>query len=144
MGRTSAKITIDILANAAKNFVLDCDMMPVYRYRRMPTLFTERIHQTESCRKRFLHHAHHDYDVTAAIRVWNHPEEMEYVSVDLLEDHYDLDDEKDFDKYLNKQERGVIEYVRYRFPYENRVFTVKTEVMRFLYEQFYAIFEERE
>ncbi len=134
---------IDVLANAAKKFVFDFDIMPVYRYRYIPSLFTGRIHQTDSCRKRFLNHAHHHYDVTAAVRVWNHPEELEYVSIDLLEDHYVLDDNKDFDKYLNKQERGVIEYVKYRFSYEKRVFTVKTEMMRSLYEQFYAIFEER-
>lgn len=143
MDRTSAKIMIDVLANSAKRFVLDTEMMPVYRYRHVPVLFTERIHQTESCRKRFLHHAHHDYDVTAAIRVWNHPEEMEFVSVDLLEERYDLEDMKAFEKYLSKQERGVIEYVRYRFAYEEKFFTVKTEMMRPLYEQFYAIFEER-
>ena len=97
------------------------------------------VHQQEE----FLRHAHHDYDVTAAVHVWNHPEEMEYVTLELIEDSLNLDDPDDVLKFLRKANRGVIEYVRYRFPYEDRVFTVKTEMTLSFFEQFYAIYEER-
>ena len=77
MDRLRAKKPIDILANAAKRFVRDLDMMPLYRPCRVPSLFTERMTRSKTDRKFFLKHAHHDYDVTAAVHVWNHPEEME-------------------------------------------------------------------
>ena len=132
------------MANAAKKFILDLDMMPVYTPCRVPTLFTERMYRTATCRKFFLKHAHHNYDVTAAMHIWNYPEEMEYVSLELIEDTLDLNDVDDLDKYLRKANRGVIEYVKYRFPFAERVFTVKTEMTLSFFEQFYAIYEERD
>ena len=128
MDRLRAKKPTDILANAAKRFVRDLDMMPLYRPCRVPSLFTERMTRSKTDRKFFLKHAHHDYDVTAAVHVWNHPEEMEYVSLELIEDTLDLHLPDDVCKFLRKADRGVIEYVRYRFPYGDRVFTVKTDI----------------
>ena len=143
MDRLRAKRPIDVLANYAKRFVLDLDMMPLYWPCRVPVLFSERMTRTSINRKNFLRHAHHDFDVTAAVHVWNHPEEMEYVTLELIEDSLNLDDPDDVLKFLRKANRGVIEYVRYRFPYEGRVFTVKTEMTLSFFEQFYAIYEER-
>ena len=143
MDRLRAKKPTDILANAAKRFVRDLDMMPLYRPCRVPSLFTERMTRSKTDRKFFLKHAHHDYDVTAAVHVWNHPEEMEYVSLELIEDTLDLHLPDDVCKFLRKADRGVIEYVRYRFPYGDRVFTVKTEMTLSFWEHFYAIYEER-
>ncbi len=143
MDRHRAKKPIDILVNAAKRFVLDCDMMPLSRPCRVASLFSERMTRTNTNRKYFLKHTHHAYDVTAAVHVWNHPEEMEYVNLEVLEDTLNLNDPDDVIKYLRKANRGVIEYVRYRFLYEDRVFTVKTEMTSSFYEQFYAIYEER-
>ena len=68
---------------------------------------------------------------------------MEYVSLELIEDGLGLDYADDVCKYLRKADRGVMEYVRYRLPYEGRVFTVKTEMTLSFWEQFYAIYEER-
>ena len=129
MDRLRAKKPTDILANAAKRFVRDLDMMPLYRPCRVPSLFTERMTRSKTNRKFFLKHAHHDYDVTAAVHVWNHPWELEYVSLELIEDTLDLSLPDDVCKFLRKEDRGGIEYVRYRFPYEDRVFTVKTEIV---------------
>lgn len=143
MDRARAKKPTDILANAAKRFVLDLDMMPLCRPCRVASLFSERMTRTNANRKYFLKHAHHDYDVTAAVHVWNHPEEMEYVNLEVFEDTLNLNDPDDILKFLRKANRGVIEYVRYRFPYEDRMFTVKTEMTLSFYEQFYAIYEER-
>ena len=143
MDRTRAKKGIDILANAAKELVHDLDMMPLYRTCRVASLFSERMTRTKTNRKFFLKHAHHDYDVTAAVHVWNHPEEMEYVDLEVFEDTLDLNDPDDVLKFLRKADRKVIEYVKYRFPYEDRMFTVKTEMTLSFYEQFYAIYEER-
>ena len=112
MDRLRAKKPTDILANAAKRFVRDLDMMPLYRPCRVPSLFTERMTRSKTDRKFFLKHAHHDYDVTAAVHVWNHPEEMEYVSLELIEDTLDLHLPDDVCKFLRKADRGVIEYVR--------------------------------
>ena len=143
MERARAKKPIDILASAAKLFVRDMDMMPLCWPCRVPSLFSERIIRTYTSRKHLLRHAHHDYDVTAAVHVWNHPEEMEFVSLELIEDTLDLNDPDDVWRFLRKAERGVIEYVRYRLQYEDRVFTVKTEMTLSFWEQFYAIYEER-
>ena len=143
MDRFRAKKPIDILANAAKRFVLDCDMMPLCPPCRVTSLFSERMTRTKTNRKYFLKHTHHDYDVTAAVHVWNHPEEMEYDNLEVFEDTLNLNDPDDVIKYLRKANRGVIEYVRYRFLYEDRVFMVKTEMTSTFYEQFYAIYEER-
>ena len=130
MDRLRAKKPTDILANAAKRFVRDLDMMPLYRPCRVPSLFTERMTRSKTDRKFFLKHAHHDYDVTAAVHVWNHPEEMEYVSLELIEDTLDLHLPDDVCKFL-------------RFPYGDRVFTVKTEMTLSFWEHFYSIYEER-
>lgn len=143
MDRCRAKRPIDVLANYAKRFVLDLDMMPLRGPCRVPSLFSERITRAYTSRKFFLKHAHHNYDVTAAVHVWNHPEEMEYVSLEMVEDALDLNEPEDVLKFLRKANRGVMEYVRYRFPYEERTFTVKTELTCSFYEQFYAIYEER-
>ncbi len=143
MDRTRTKIEIDILANAAKELVNGLDMMPSYRPCRVPSLFTERMIRSKTGRKYFLKHAHHDYDVTAAVHVWNHPEEMEYVDLEAIEDMLDLNAPDDILKFLRKADRRVIEYVRYRFPYEDRIYTVKTEMTLSFYEQFYVIYEER-
>lgn len=143
MDRPRYKKTIDILANAAKHFVRDLDMMPLYRPCRVPSLFTERLARTQTNRKFFLRHAHHAHDVTAALHVWNHPWELVFVSLELIEDTLNLNEPEGVCKFLRKAERGVIEYVRYRFPFEERVFTVKTEMTHSFYEQFYAIYEER-
>ena len=124
MDRLRAKKPTDILANAAKRFVRDLDMMPLYRPCRVPSLFTERMTRSKTDRKFFLKHAHHDYDVTAA-------------------DTLDLHLPDDVCKFLRKADRGVIEYVRYRFPYGDRVFTVKTEMTLSFWEHFYSIYEER-
>ncbi len=143
MDRPYAKKPMDILANAAKRLVHDLDMMPFYRPCDVPVLFSRRMTRSMTGKKFFLKHAHHDYDVSAAVHVWNHPEELEFVSFEIPEDTLDLTDEDDIDKYLKKSDRGAIGYVRYRFPFEERVFTVKTELTRSLYESFYAIYEER-
>ena len=74
MDRATTKKPIDLLANAVKDFVCDHDMMPGSRLCTIRNLFSERILRTASCRRRFLKHAHHYYDVIAAIYVWNHPE----------------------------------------------------------------------
>jgi len=142
--RATTKKPIDLLANAVKDYVRDHDMMPGSRLCTIRNLFSERILRTASCRRRFLKHAHHYYDVIAAKYVWNHPEAMEYVSLHSVEEGKDIFNYEMLCKIINKMERGVMEYVRYRFPFEGRVFTVKTELTFRYYEQFYAIYEERD
>ena len=65
------------------------------------------------------------------------------MSLELIEDTLDLHLPDDVCKFLRKADRGVIEYVRYRFPYGDRVFTVKTEMTLSFWEHFYSIYEER-
>ena len=144
MERARAKREIDYKANIAKELAYGLDMMPAYRPQVMREIFCERLLRTSGSRKRFLKHAHHDYDVAAAIHVWNHPEMMIYVSLHSLEEGKDIYDDKVLKKIINKVDRGVMEYVRYRMPYDGRVFTVKTELLFSFHEQFYAIYEERE
>ena len=143
MDRPSAKWSIDKAANMAKGMVIDNDLMPVYLHRRVMSMFCERVNQTAKCRKFFLKHTHHTHDVLAAVHIWNHPEDLQFDSLELLEDNKDLSDWEDLSNFIKKLERGVIEFVRYRLSYENRVFVVKTELLKSYYEQFYAIYEER-
>ena len=144
MERAHAKKPIDLLANAAKDFALKMDLMPLYQRQPIKEIFCERLLRTSGSRKRFLFHAHHDYDVTAAIYVWNHPEMMMYVSLHSLEEGKDIYDDEVLSKIISKVDRGVMEYVRYRLMFNGRIYTVKTELMFSFYEQFYAIYEERD
>ena len=143
MDRVLAKRQIDFYTKTARDVAFVLDMMPTMYFRSVPKLFSEKINLTSSSRKLFLKHAHHSYDVIAAIHVWNHPEAMEYVSLHSIEEGKEIFDYEILGKIINKMERGVMEYVRYRLCYEGRVFTVKTELTFSYYEQFYAIYEER-
>ena len=91
---------------------------------------------------RFLKHAHHDYDVDAAVYVWNHPDELAYKDVSILGEVKDLANPEDIENIKRKKKRGVRGYLIYKLKYKDKVFLIKTERLKWGIEQFYSITEE--
>lgn len=141
--RKTAKVPIDKAAKAEKTKVLLHNLMPLYEDKFCRNLFSKKLHRTSKARKFFLKHLHHDYDVRAGVYLWNNPEILEYINYQTLGQSYHSTYEHCFRKLRKKQKRGVSEYHTYRFVFDCRTFTVKTEKNVHGFEQFYALYEER-
>ncbi len=140
--RAIAKREIDNAAWVKKQEVKQNNLMPAQPDRTFTNLTTGTIHQTGKARNRFLKHLHHDYDVDAAIHIWEHLEKLNYVRISPLGEDKDMTLQKNIDNVQNKRERGVIEYVIYRFTYNGRTFLAKTEKLKHGNEQLYSLYEE--
>ena len=129
-------------ANAIKREVKNNDLMPSYDDRAIDNLKTGILHVSGKVRGRLLKHAHHDYDVRAAIYAWNNPNELSFVKPSKLGEGKDMTDPKDIANIRKKEERGVVGYNIYRLEYKGKTFVLKMEKTKYNYEQFYSIYEE--
>ena len=141
--RKMAKKNIDKAANLEKDKVRKLNLMPPSRDIVCPNLFSKVIHRTVKARNLFLKHLHHNYDVKAGVFLWKHPDLLEYIDFEELGDNQLSSFNRCFQKIQNKRNRGVAGYHTYRFEYDNRTYTVKTEMSVHGYEQLYALYEER-
>lgn len=140
--RTVAKEPIDDAAKAIKANIRKNDLMPLTGDIEISSLVTGMLHLSGKSRKRFLKHAHHDYDVKAAIYAWNNPEELHSPRVSPLGEGKNLADPEVRANIQRKKDRHVDDYIEYKFKYDGRRFLVKLERMTFGKEQFYSIMEE--
>ena len=62
--------------------------------RAIDNLKTGILHVSGKVRGRLLKHAHHDYDVRAAIYAWNNPNELSFVKPSKLGEGKDMTDPK--------------------------------------------------
>lgn len=114
--------------------------MPLSGDKKISTLMTGELHLSGKSRKRFLKHAHHDYDVEAALYAWNNPHALRSPRVSPLGEGKNLADPEA--QVQRKQVRHVQDYIEYKLDYNGRKFLVKLERMTFGKEQFYSILEE--
>lgn len=140
--RITAKKEIDEAAREFKDKVIDQNLMPLSGDKTISSLFTGQLHLSGKARKRFLKHAHHDYDVEAAIYAWNNPQELKDPRESLLGEGKNLEDPKVKANIERKKGRHVEKYIEYKLDYKGRKFFVKLEKMDFGKEQFYAIMEQ--
>ena len=105
-------------------------------------MITGELHLSGLSRKCFLKHAHHDYDVEAALHIWNNPHELKSPRISPLGEGKNLADPNVQANIQRKQDRHVQDYIEYKFDYNGRKFLVKLERMTFGKEQFYSIMEE--
>lgn len=140
--RVNAKKEISNAAFAKKNEVKQKDLMPKFEHTACPSLITGVLNRTNKVRNRLLTHCRHDYDVDAAVYIWNHPDKLTFEGVSPLGEGKDMDSSKHRDNIKRKQERGVIEYLKYSFTYKGRTFMVKLERCKNGYEQFYSLAEQ--
>lgn len=140
--RTTTKRPIDDAANARKQDVMDNNLMPAKPDRAFENLITGVVHQTGKARNRFMKHLHHDYDVDAAIYMWEHIEDLEYIRVSTLGEGKDMTLQENIDNVQHKRDRHVEDYVIYRLKYRGRNFLIKTERLTYGIEQPYSLYEE--
>ena len=143
--RPNAKREIDTAAFLKKREVKQKDLMPVNekkKNKKYKNLHIGIIHLSGKARERLLKHAHHDYDVDAAVYVWNHPNKLKYLRLSPLGEGKDMSLPKNKDNIKNKRKRGVTGYVVYRTEYNGRTYIVKTEISKYGFEQPYIAIEE--
>lgn len=138
------KKQIDKTAFARKKEVEELNLMPlpVETDVQFENLSTGTLHQSSKSRGRFLKHAHHDYDVIAAVYAWNHPEALGFIEPSALGEGKDMNNPDDVRNINKKWKRGVRGYLKYRLTHNGRNFIVKTEKLKWGIEQFYSIIEE--
>ena len=86
-----------------------------------------------------MKHLHHDYDVDAAIYMWEHIEDLEYIRVSTLGEGKDMTLQENIDNVQHKRDRHVEDYVIYRLKYRGRNFLIKTERLTYGIEQPYSL-----
>lgn len=140
--RITEKKALEKAAMEKKQEVLEKDLMPLDEDKFVSALTTGRLHKSGKSRQRLLTHLHHDYDVEAAVYIWSHPEILEFVGISPLGEGKDMSLQKNIDNIRKKKERGVVEYLVYRFRYKGRSYIAKLERLKYGFEQFYIILEE--
>ena len=142
--RKEAKKSIDEAAYKKKQEVKEKNLMPVSEnpYLNISSLKTGVLHVSGKSRKRFLQHAHHDYDVDAAVYAWNNPSLLTEPRDSYLGEGKDTSDPGVQANIQHKEDRHVVGYVEYKIECNNRKFLVKTERKTNNTEQFYSIKEE--
>lgn len=141
--RKNAKRTIDKMAKKEKEKVVQLNLMPAYKDQKSPNFYSGIVHRSMKSRKRFLKHLRHDYDVVAAITVWNKPSLLKHMKLSPLGENKNKNDPSQNINLQQKKNRHIAEYHIYDFSFKHKLFTVKTELTIHGYEQFYALYEFR-
>ena len=105
------KQPVDIPARNVKDYILEHDLMPLSEDKSISILVTGKLHLSGKSRKRFLKHAHHDYDVEAAIHAWNNPHKLKSPRVSPLGEGKNLADPEVQANIQRKQVRHVQDYI---------------------------------
>jgi len=140
--RTKAKATTDNAANTKKAEVKNLDLMPKLDKATCADVVSGVLNRTKKVRNRLLKHCHHDYDVEAAVYIWNHPEKLVFDKVSPLGEGKDLSNSEIQANIQRKKDRGVVEYLKYHFQYADKTFEVKLEKCSKGFEQFYSLMEK--
>lgn len=85
-----AKQPIEEKAFARKQEVKDQDLMPKMDKEPCSSVLSGTLNRTNKVRNALLKHCHHDYDVDAAIYIWNNPSEMKFIRVSPLGEGKDM------------------------------------------------------
>jgi len=102
-------------ANEVKQNIQEQNLMPTQN-EKLQCLETQegRLNMTNNAKKRFLKHARHDYDVEAAISIWNNPQQLSFIRISPLGEGKDLTNPKDIENIQKKRQRGILHYNVYK------------------------------
>ena len=141
--RQETKRPIDEAAMQKKQEVKEKDLMPKLDKQPCEKVQTGVLNRTYKVRNKLFTHCHHDYDVDAAVHIWNHPEDLNFIRPCELGEGKDMSIPKNQENIRKKREElHFVSFNEYEFKYKNRMFITKLAVCEDGYEQFYAIYEK--
>lgn len=141
--RKEAKQGIDSNAFAQKKNVIERDLMPKKDKTTCGALVSGQLNRTNKVRNTLLKHCHHDYDVEAAVYIWNNPSKMKYVRESPLGEDKDMSLPKNIANIEKKRNKlHFVTFQQYEFKYKGFVFEVKMAQYENGYEQFYSLKEK--
>lgn len=141
--RDTAKRPIAEAAFKIKLEVKEKDLMPKADKSVHNNLKTGILNRTNKVRNTLLKHCHHDYDVEAAVYIWNHPEKLSYVRPSELGEGKDMSTPEAQANIKKKKEKlGFLKFYVYKFDYAGKSFEVKLALHKYGYEQFYSLLEQ--
>lgn len=141
--RATEKQHIDSAAMDRKREAKEQNLMP--KLDRQPCEYVQKgaLNRTMKVRNKLFTHCHHDYDVNAAIFIWNNPQKLRFVRSCELGEGKDMSIPKNQENIRKKREEYHFVYFnQYEFQYNKRTFIVKTAVCEEDYEQFYSLYEK--
>ena len=141
--RPTAKQPIEAAAFARKEIVNQNDLMPKSDKEPCATIEAGILNRTNKVRNTFLKHCHHDYDVDAAVHIWNNPTDMRFVRVSPLGEGKNMslpENQANIEK--KRSVLHFVEFHQYEFDYYGRTFEVKLALCKRGYEQFYSLKEK--
>lgn len=141
--RAPTKLQIETAAFAKKDLVKENDLMPKSDKEICTAVESGMINRTNKVRNTFLKHCHHDYDVDAAVHIWNNPTDMRFVRTSPLGEGKDMSLPKNQANIEKKRQKlHFVEFKQYEFDYQGRTFEVKLALCEHGYEQFYSLKEK--
>ncbi len=141
--RNEEKRPIDEKAFRIKQDVIEHDLMPKMDKTSCKALVSGLLNRTNKVRNTLLKHCRHDYDVKAAIYIWNNPSKMKYVRESPLGEDKDMSLPKNIANIKKKREKlHFVTFQQYEFKHEGKVFEVKMAHCKKGHEQFYSLKEK--
>lgn len=141
--RVTAKQETENAAFARKQEVKERDLMPKLDKEPCSTVITGTLNRTNKVRNTFLKHCHHDYDVDAAVYIWNKPDKLKFIRVSPLGEGKDMSlPENQANIRKKREELHFVQFHQYEFTYKGRTFEVKLALCQKGYEQFYSLKEK--
>lgn len=141
--RAEAKRPIEQAAWEKKQEVKRNDLMPKLDKLPCEHVQTGELNRTYKVRNQLFKHCHHDYDVEAAVHIWNHPEDLGFVRPCPLGEGKDMSLPKNQENIRKKREElHFVHFNQYEFDYNGRTFVVKLAECENGYEQFYSLYEK--
>lgn len=140
--RATEKQHIDSAAMARKREAKEQNLMP--KLGRQPCEYVQKgaLNRTMKVRNKLFTHCHHDYDMDAAIFIWNNPQNLRFVRSCELGEGKDVSIPKTKKTSAERKEYHFVYFNQYEFLYNKRTFIVKTAVYEEDYEQFYSLYEK--
>ena len=143
VNRKEEKKHIDEAAMARRQDVKEKDLMPKLDKQPCDNVKTGLLNRTYKVRNKLFTHCHHDYDVDAAVHIWNNPSDMRFVRVSPLGEGKDMSLPANQENIKKKREQfHFVSFNQYEFEYSGRTFVVKLAVCEKGYEQFYSLYEK--
>ena len=104
-----------------------------------PNLHTGFIRKSGQSRKDLLAHVMRSRELMASEYVWRNPSVLRYVKTSQLGEGKDMTLQRNIDNIQKKREKGITNFVVYKFDYKGKAWTVKTAQHRRGYETLYHI-----
>lgn len=142
--RAEEKKLISNVTFAKVREVKEQNLMPEYELTEVPQVKTGKLSRTKNQRdEQLLQHCFHDYDVEAAVHIWNNPNDLVFVRESPLGEGKDLTDPEEVKKLEKKKKRlKITTFNLYEFTFGDRTFVTKLGQHRRGFEFFYSLMEK--